>query len=486
MFPQDMHYSLILLILTLVFNCSWASPYAPKQIGTGPGTSNAVAIYSYDEAGNRLSDGYGQIVSMGLVSKPVAIQQGTLREAYRYGMGGKRYMRVHADQRKTYYIGGMEYQLPAPGSANSVKSIFRIHANGYSPVAQVEFDSSFDLDYIYFVQDHLGSPVAAVSNNNVQTSRYDPWGQIVNARGVAIDESKNAEAVEKIRGFTGHELIASTNSWHMNGRVYDPGIFWGPDPFIQDMGSLKGLNRYSYVHQNPLGANDPSGLQLENIHKRAILDYTGGGFQFWWEAARIAKRGEDGGVWSVEDRFQLSYLDEAIKINNQKSKSDTIFTYSGIEDVRMHQNHSEFLFNSEVDMIKRLEGLSIGDTFAPGRYLSTSLDKEVALKYASEGKPRIIRNNKVKGILLEISGYSGGDVSPDSLHEWEKEIIYGRNANFKVTHIEEQRLMHYIDESGNKVTNNYFVLKLEEFEPSSHVPRMQPTKNRAGFRFWRK
>ena len=51
----------------------------------------------------------------------------------------------------------------------------------------------------------------------------------------------------------------------MNGRVYDPtlGRFLSADPFIQFPASTQGLNRYSYVFNNPLSFTDPSGYFLK-------------------------------------------------------------------------------------------------------------------------------------------------------------------------------------------------------------------------------
>lgn len=46
---------------------------------------------------------------------------------------------------------------------------------------------------------------------------------------------------------------------HMNGRIYDPtlGRFLQADPFVEDTTTL---NRYTYVHNNPLSLTDPSGF----------------------------------------------------------------------------------------------------------------------------------------------------------------------------------------------------------------------------------
>ena len=61
------------------------------------------------------------------------------------------------------------------------------------------------------------------------------------------------------RGFTGHEHVDEMGIIHMNGRIYDAllGRFLQADPFVEDSTTL---NRYTYVHNNPLSITDPSGF----------------------------------------------------------------------------------------------------------------------------------------------------------------------------------------------------------------------------------
>ena len=71
------------------------------------------------------------------------------------------------------------------------------------------------------------------------------------------------------RGFTGHKMLAKLKLIHMMGRVYDPtiGRFLSADPHIQFAGHTQSYNRYSYVMNNPLSFNDPSGYFLSKIFK---------------------------------------------------------------------------------------------------------------------------------------------------------------------------------------------------------------------------
>jgi RHS repeat-associated protein len=51
----------------------------------------------------------------------------------------------------------------------------------------------------------------------------------------------------------------------MRGRIYDPlaGRFMSPDPIMQAPFWSQGLNRYSYVYNDPINATDPSGFMSQ-------------------------------------------------------------------------------------------------------------------------------------------------------------------------------------------------------------------------------
>ncbi|MCK9506522.1 MAG: RHS repeat-associated core domain-containing protein, partial [Porticoccaceae bacterium] len=72
------------------------------------------------------------------------------------------------------------------------------------------------------------------------------------------------------KGFTGHRQLDSVGLIHMGGRVYDAeiGRFLSADPFVADSTNLQGLNRYSYVENNPLSYTDPSGYFLKGLIKK--------------------------------------------------------------------------------------------------------------------------------------------------------------------------------------------------------------------------
>ena len=166
-----------------------------------------------------------------------------------HGQGGRHYLRVNSDGSKTFYLNGMDFKIDAE---SNVTTSIRIHAKGYSPVAQVDITNGSDPEYTYFVQDHLGSPVVTVGDDGAITkqNRYDAWGQMTDATGVApvpTDED------EKNRTYTGHEMMAKFNMGQWNGRIFDYeiGAFPQADKFIQGR-STAALNRYALgQHQNP-------------------------------------------------------------------------------------------------------------------------------------------------------------------------------------------------------------------------------------------
>jgi hypothetical protein len=214
-------YRFIVLLLTPICITYAESPYAPTTVGTIPGAED-IGRYHYDSAGNRLDNGHGQTMAMGLINKPTRLQTrlqtGDHIETFSYGPGGSRFMRVYPD-RKTFYLNGMEYRINESGATTS---LVQISANGYSPDVQVDTSNSENLKYTYFIKDHLGSPVLSIdsaASAATTPARFDPWGRRINASGVAQQLDKT---LEQTRGYTGHELIASMGLNSRTGRVRYP------------------------------------------------------------------------------------------------------------------------------------------------------------------------------------------------------------------------------------------------------------------------
>ncbi len=145
----------------------------------------------------------------------------------------------------------------------------------------------------YLFSDALGS-VDTVTNDIggiVERMSFDAHG---NRRSSTAWQSPLGSIPSSTRqGFTGHHMLDVFGLIHMNGRVYDPqiGRFLQADALL-DAG-IQGLNRYSYVLNNPLSLTDPSGHMsvgqiLRTVAAIAITVYTGGWAAGYWGASLTA------------------------------------------------------------------------------------------------------------------------------------------------------------------------------------------------------
>ena len=110
----------------------------------------------------------------------------------------------------------------------------------------------------------MGSLTAVINAQTDSVTRYsyNAWG---NPRDPQDWTRPYEGELFAGRGYTGHEHLQTFSLINMNGRVYDPVLarFLSPDPFVQFPGIADGLNRYSYVMNNPLIFVDPSGYNPE-------------------------------------------------------------------------------------------------------------------------------------------------------------------------------------------------------------------------------
>nr|WP_249118584.1 RHS repeat-associated core domain-containing protein [Pseudoalteromonas sp. NEC-BIFX-2020_015] len=118
--------------------------------------------------------------------------------------------------------------------------------------------------------DMLGSTVLITDHQGKGIGQYiyDPWGkqqQVYTSQAL----TSNAMLLSQMRSFTGHEQMDELEVIHMNGRIYDANIgrFLQADPFVQFPNLTQSHNRYSYVLNNPLTYNDPSGYFLKKLMK---------------------------------------------------------------------------------------------------------------------------------------------------------------------------------------------------------------------------
>jgi RHS repeat-associated protein len=164
------------------------------------------------------------------------------------------------------------YQHKLDESGNTLEERFRLYA-GDRPLGEIIRANGTDRT-LYFHTDHLGSTTTlSDSNGEVTTQNFDPFGMPLNP---------TVPAATRV-GFTGQEQDGDMGLTDMKGRIYDPlaGRFMSADPIVQAPFWSQGLNRYSYVFNNPINNTDPSG------YLSLAAGYQGGAYftDSWWGVA---------------------------------------------------------------------------------------------------------------------------------------------------------------------------------------------------------
>ncbi|MEZ5892445.1 MAG: RHS repeat-associated core domain-containing protein [Parvularculaceae bacterium] len=245
-----------------------AANYRPHAV-TAAGSNS----YAYDANGN-MTSGAGRTLSWTSFNKVASITQGTTTVSWVYGPGRERVKQTSTAGDTFYYDDAASgaYFEKLVGSTVTQWSDY-LFAGG--EMVGVKFTRSDATEALrYFVTDHLGSVAVLTDESGAVAERlsYDAWGKRRYPDGT--DDTANALTSQTTRGFTGHEMVDDIDLVNMNGRVYDPalGRFISADPFIHDVTNSQDLNRYSYVHNNPLSYTDMNGYgffkKLAHFFKR--------------------------------------------------------------------------------------------------------------------------------------------------------------------------------------------------------------------------
>ena len=167
-------------------------------------------------------------------------------------------------------------------NAGTLNKLHYIYGNNGLIAIIVKDNSGVTSDY-YTYTDHLGSILTVTDNSAtvVASQNFDAWGR--NRNPVDWSYSSIPSVPPWLyRGYTGHEMLPLFGLINMNGRMYDPllGRMLSPDNDIQGIFSTQGYNRYSYVSNNPLKYNDPSGWDDNPCNAEGAM--TWGGFDQGW------------------------------------------------------------------------------------------------------------------------------------------------------------------------------------------------------------
>jgi RHS repeat-associated protein len=204
---------------------AWTSDGMPRSIAHSNGNSSQ---FSYGPSGNRW--------------KQIA-KTGTATETTHYA--GAWFDKSVSGGATTW-----RHYLPAPGGV----AIRLRHGDGTA--ATMRYLTLDHLGSIDRISDEAGRVVASASFGAFGTRRRANWNGTPTAGELAALTAVSRD------GFTGHEQLDGVELIHMNGRVYDPliGRFISADPYVTRPHDGQGLNRYSYVLNNPLAFADPSGF----------------------------------------------------------------------------------------------------------------------------------------------------------------------------------------------------------------------------------
>jgi RHS repeat-associated protein len=137
--------------------------------------------------------------------------------------------------------------------------VYRIFAGRQvAEVSRVQTGTTVDTahDKLFFLHNDVvgsASVITGTDGSVVETRAYSSFGD-----GGPGESSTTGI----LNGFTGADQDADLGLVNMRGRLYDPKLarFITPDPFVARPFNAQGLNRYTYVENNPLRFVDPSGF----------------------------------------------------------------------------------------------------------------------------------------------------------------------------------------------------------------------------------
>ena len=232
------------MVYTANGNVSWKSGvgtytyhasklHAVASIDTGGGTLS----YTYDANGN-MTNRSGTTLTWFASNLPKAITKNSQNSsAFQYTPAGQRWRQAYKTGNVTYtqiYLGSLMEKV-TQGSAVDWKHY--IFAEGQAVVLYSRKSSGVNT-LSYLLRDALGSVDAITGSSGAVTVR-ESFGAFGQRRGTAWSGVPSAGELSTIngltrRGYTGHEMLDSTDLIHMNGRVYDPLIarFVSADPTV--------------------------------------------------------------------------------------------------------------------------------------------------------------------------------------------------------------------------------------------------------------
>jgi len=239
----------------------------PHAVASITDLGGSVSNFSYDANGNLLS-GMGRTVTYTSFNKPASVRNASGQTSYFTYDANDNRIRKATPTTTTLYVGKLYEKTIRNGT--TIEHKHYVYAGKMLVAMHTEQSgggtvSAPRTQYVH--SDHLGSVnvITDESGNVVERLSYDAHGKRRNANGTDMASPTSSQVTT--RGFTGHEHDDEIGLINMNARLYDPviGRFLTPDTFVQFPDHSQGLNRYSYVNNNPLSYSDPSGHFLKRL-----------------------------------------------------------------------------------------------------------------------------------------------------------------------------------------------------------------------------
>ena len=329
--------------------------------------ANGHSDYKYDANGN-MTDGAGRKIDYTTFNKPWKIEDSNSGSTvnFYYGADRSRVFKTanpnpNGQKEYTFYVGlgatgGTLYEqntlVDASGNVTKREHIHFIYAGGHhngnafamKVFEELENNNPQQANTVqyqgteYYHRDHLGSVIAitddlgtindAQGNLRTRLMSFDAFGKQRNPDWSESPSGENSYTDARANlSFTGHESIPEVGLIHMNGRVYNPalGRFLSADPFVQAPYNSQSYNRYSYVINNPIKYNDPSGYVFKRVRalfkKENFGKLLGIGLAIWSGVAAY-----DAVIASatVKSTAEVSYVVGSVKYATSASTSITV------------------------------------------------------------------------------------------------------------------------------------------------------------------
>jgi RHS repeat-associated protein len=238
--------------------------------------------YTYDANGN-VSSRNGSLIGWTSYNYPNGISSSTESATFEYGPDRQRWRMVYsgAGGTETTYYASPQFEAVFTSAGTDYRHY--IYANG-KPVMVISRTTTGAVNVRSLLTDQQGSISTIVNDATGAAYAMESFTAFGNRReastwtGTPTSGERTTMDGATREGYTFQTVLGSMGLNHMNGRVEDAvtGRFLSPDPYVSQPDETQGWNRYSYVNNNPLTYNDPSGFCL-GLGDPDDCDNSGGG-----------------------------------------------------------------------------------------------------------------------------------------------------------------------------------------------------------------